>query len=133
MADKTNQAQAYNCISCGAPLHFDPASGKLKCDYCDSLYTPEEIEEHLDRSPLIRESIVYESDDQLAADIVVETAEEEFTDIESLEKTWLSRIREEADRINKELPPYKRVSKVSLRLDPLPRNALGKVIRKETR
>lgn len=94
--------------------------------------SPEEIEEHLDRSPLIRESIVYESDDQLAADIVVETGEEEFTDIESLEKTWLSRIREEADRINKELPPYKRVSKVSLRLDPLPRNALGKVIRKET-
>ncbi len=46
MADKTNQAQAYNCISCGAPLHFDPKSGKLKCDYCDSLYTPEEIEEH---------------------------------------------------------------------------------------
>ncbi|MCR5650558.1 MAG: hypothetical protein K6F86_05195 [Lachnospiraceae bacterium] len=46
MADKTNQAQAYNCISCGAPLHFDPATGKLKCDYCDSLYTPEEIEEH---------------------------------------------------------------------------------------
>ena len=46
MADKTNQAQAYNCISCGAPLHFDPPTGKLKCDYCDSLYTPEEIEEH---------------------------------------------------------------------------------------
>lgn len=46
MADKTNQAQAYNCISCGAPVHFDPTSGKLKCDYCDSLYTPEEIEEY---------------------------------------------------------------------------------------
>ena len=46
MADKTNQAPVYNCISCGAPLHFDPPTGKLKCDYCDSLYTPEEIEEH---------------------------------------------------------------------------------------
>ena len=33
----------YKCPSCGGPLHFDSASGKLKCDYCLSSYTPDEI------------------------------------------------------------------------------------------
>ena len=33
----------YKCPSCGGPLHFDSASGKLKCDYCLSSYSPDEI------------------------------------------------------------------------------------------
>jgi len=45
MADKTNEALAYNCLNCGAPLRFDPTIGKLKCDHCDSEFTVEEIEE----------------------------------------------------------------------------------------
>ena len=40
MASKTVN---YKCPSCGGPLHFDSASGKLKCDYCLSSYTPDEI------------------------------------------------------------------------------------------
>lgn len=33
----------YKCVACGGPMAFDPASGKLKCEYCDSLYTVEEV------------------------------------------------------------------------------------------
>ena len=38
-----NQTVNYKCPSCGGPLHFDSASGKLKCDYCLSSYKPDEI------------------------------------------------------------------------------------------
>lgn len=38
------EAVAYICQACGGPLAFDPESGKLKCEYCDSLYTTEEAE-----------------------------------------------------------------------------------------
>lgn len=34
----------YQCPNCGGPLHFDSTIQKLKCDYCDSEYTNEEIE-----------------------------------------------------------------------------------------
>lgn len=34
----------YQCPACTGPLHFDGSIGKLKCDYCDSEYTVEEIE-----------------------------------------------------------------------------------------
>lgn len=35
----------YQCPSCDGPLHFDAKTGKLKCDYCRSLFDPEEIEQ----------------------------------------------------------------------------------------
>lgn len=34
----------YKCKNCGGPLHFDPALGKLKCDFCDSVYELSEYE-----------------------------------------------------------------------------------------
>jgi len=34
----------YQCPACSGPLHFDSASGKLKCDYCDSEFEPEAVE-----------------------------------------------------------------------------------------
>ena len=37
------QTVNYKCPSCGGPLHFDSASGKLKCEYCLSSYPPDEI------------------------------------------------------------------------------------------
>lgn len=40
-----NQVTNYKCIRCGGPLHFNPIEQKLKCDYCDTLYTNDEIEE----------------------------------------------------------------------------------------
>lgn len=38
------QITNYQCPSCSGPLHYVGASGKLKCDYCDSSYDVEEIE-----------------------------------------------------------------------------------------
>ena len=38
------QITNHKCPACTGPLHFDGASGKLKCDYCDSSFTVEEIE-----------------------------------------------------------------------------------------
>ena len=35
-------AQKYNCRTCGAELFFDPASGKLHCEYCGSSFDPSE-------------------------------------------------------------------------------------------
>ena len=34
----------YQCPACGGPVHFVGSTGKVQCDYCDSIYTPEEIE-----------------------------------------------------------------------------------------
>ena len=39
-----NQITNYQCPTCTGPLHFDSASGMLKCDYCGSQYDPAEIE-----------------------------------------------------------------------------------------
>ena len=35
----------YKCPACGGGLNFDPTSGKIICEYCDSSYTVEQIEE----------------------------------------------------------------------------------------
>ena len=34
----------YQCPNCTAPLSFDETIGKLKCDFCESTFTAEEIE-----------------------------------------------------------------------------------------
>lgn len=39
-----NQVTNYKCPACTGPLHFDSDTGKLKCDYCDSVFTVNEIE-----------------------------------------------------------------------------------------
>ena len=41
MADRITN---YQCPACAGPLHFDPVTGKLVCDYCSSSYTVAEIE-----------------------------------------------------------------------------------------
>lgn len=38
------QVTNYQCPSCTGPLHFDGASGKLKCDYCGSEFDVAHIE-----------------------------------------------------------------------------------------
>ena len=43
-----SKTQNYQCPACGGPLHFDSKSGKLKCDYCDSMYSIEEAKAALD-------------------------------------------------------------------------------------
>ena len=39
-----SQLHEEKCPNCGAPLRFDPSSEKLVCDYCDSSFTIEEIQ-----------------------------------------------------------------------------------------
>lgn len=35
----------YKCPACTGPLHFCGTSGKMQCDYCDSIFGVDEIEE----------------------------------------------------------------------------------------
>ena len=37
------QMTEYVCMACGGSMRFDAASGKMKCDYCDSTYSMEEV------------------------------------------------------------------------------------------
>ena len=41
MAD---QVTNYKCPTCSGPLHFEPKSGKMECEYCNSSFSVEEIE-----------------------------------------------------------------------------------------
>ena len=34
----------YQCPNCTGPMHYDGASGKLKCDFCESMFDTAEIE-----------------------------------------------------------------------------------------
>lgn len=40
----TMDIQNYKCLACGGGLRFDPASGKVICEYCDSKFDIEQIE-----------------------------------------------------------------------------------------
>ncbi|MCF0143273.1 MAG: hypothetical protein HUJ75_07840, partial [Parasporobacterium sp.] len=39
------QVTNYKCLACGGTVHFEGTIGKLKCDYCDSTFSVEEMEE----------------------------------------------------------------------------------------
>ena len=41
----STQITNYQCPACTGPLRFDEQEGKLRCDYCDSCYTVQEVEE----------------------------------------------------------------------------------------
>ena len=38
------KTMASKCPACGGGMVFDPTTGNLKCEYCGSAYTPEEVE-----------------------------------------------------------------------------------------
>ena len=40
----STQITNFQCPACTGPLHFDGESGKLKCEYCGSLFSVKEIE-----------------------------------------------------------------------------------------
>ena len=39
------QITNYQCPACTGPPRFDEQEGKLRCDYCDSCYTVQEVED----------------------------------------------------------------------------------------
>lgn len=61
----------YECPACGGTLEFDTASQKLKCPFCDSLFTVEEIKEILAE----KQKKAEESDD-----IPISTESDEWVD-----------------------------------------------------
>ncbi|MBQ8947132.1 MAG: hypothetical protein IJ058_10005 [Lachnospiraceae bacterium] len=44
MANSISGTMASTCPACGGTLVWNPEAGKLKCEYCDSEYTNEEVE-----------------------------------------------------------------------------------------
>ena len=38
------QITNYKCPQCTGPLKFSSSTSKLECEYCDSSFSPEEIE-----------------------------------------------------------------------------------------
>lgn len=73
------QTMNYKCPSCGGPLHFDSASGKLKCEYCLSSYTPDEIAKMYGDKPAKDEGKQQVEFDQEAQADVLTRKEDEIT------------------------------------------------------
>ncbi len=44
-AASPGKTMASGCPACGGQMVFDPTSGKLKCEFCGTLFSPEEIED----------------------------------------------------------------------------------------
>ncbi|MCR4909210.1 MAG: hypothetical protein K5985_10310 [Lachnospiraceae bacterium] len=65
MSGKENEALAYSCPSCGGALRFDPETGKLKCDFCESLFTTEEVEKRFGEKEATAEAS--QSEDEMRA------------------------------------------------------------------
>lgn len=40
----SNETVNYQCPACGGTMHYDSSISKLRCDYCDSVFSIEEIE-----------------------------------------------------------------------------------------
>lgn len=55
---------SYKCPNCSAPLTFRPELDKLKCDYCGSAFTIEEIDQYIKDNPdkNIKEEVKNESE-----------------------------------------------------------------------
>lgn len=43
--EMADQITNYKCPACGGPLHFAATSGRMECEYCNSDYSVEEIEQ----------------------------------------------------------------------------------------
>ena len=82
--------------------------------------SPEELEHKLAACPAVQECIVKEKSQKICA--VVYCAKEQQAEV----KDFITEC-------NRTLPLYKRISAVEFTAEPLPRNALGKLLRKEGR
>ena len=79
--------------------------------------SPEELEKKLALCPAITECIVKEKDQKICAVIYCPEDKQE-------------EVRAFVIEVNRSLPLYKRISAVEFTVEPLPRNALGKLLRK---
>ena len=79
--------------------------------------SPEELEKKLALCPAITECIVKEKSQKICAVIYCPEDKQE-------------EVRAFVIEVNRSLPLYKRISAVEFTVEPLPRNALGKLLRK---
>ncbi|MBR1635942.1 MAG: acyl--CoA ligase [Lachnospiraceae bacterium] len=84
--------------------------------------SPEEIEGILQKSEYVDEVVVFEQDDRIAAEI--------FPGRE-VGTTVNNKIEDEVKRLLAGLPTYKQVANIILRKEPFPRNAMGKIVRRQ--
>lgn len=43
-----NKVETYKCPCCDAPLIFDPESGEMRCEYCDTKFSAEDTKAYID-------------------------------------------------------------------------------------
>ena len=89
--------------------------------------SPEEIETLLIQSELIEEVVVFGLDDRVAAEIFPNKEALSEEDGAALKK----KIEDEAKRLLAGLPAYKQIARFIIRQEPFPRNAMGKIIRRQ--
>lgn len=89
--------------------------------------SPEEIEGLLIKSELIEEVVVFGMENRIAAEIFPN--KEAFT--EEDEAAIKKKMEDEAKMLLAGLPSYKQIARVILRQEPFPRNAMGKIVRRQ--
>lgn len=88
--------------------------------------SPEELEAKINTLPKVVESMVTVNNDFLAAWIVADE-----TDVkEDMQKEEVRKeLQRQIDRLNENLPGYKRIANVFFRNEPFEKNAMGKIVR----
>lgn len=43
-----SEVKTYKCPCCGAPLVFDPETGEMACEYCDTKFSAEDTKAYID-------------------------------------------------------------------------------------
>ena len=71
-----SQITNYQCPACTGPLHFEPETGKLTCEYCGSVYELAEIE------------ALYQEKEKAAAEEFHEAEEAHGWDTSSMSDDW---------------------------------------------
>ena len=89
--------------------------------------SPEELEGLLLKSDLIEEVVAFGLDERIAAEIF--PRKEAFP--EEDEAAVKKKLEDEAKRLLAGLPSYKQIARVILRWEPFPRNAMGKIVRRQ--
>jgi long-chain acyl-CoA synthetase len=98
---------------------------------------PEEIETLLNRSPYIKESLVYGKDDEVFGEVVVsaiivpelEQIQADFPDKEMTEEEIFKLIQKEVKAVNKSLVTYKYIRDFKLREDEFAKTTTRKIKR----
>lgn len=85
--------------------------------------SPEEVEEIMGRSPLIRECMAYGENEQIILEVVPSE------DICGEDREIEEKLRQEVRLLNKTLPKYMQAGKIVIRDKPFERNSLGKLLR----